>query len=124
MKSSHKVLFGLSVAVEFAGIAAFFAFALYTFTQTPANARVEDFQNFIVIGNLLGLAVTAYCTAILVLFVIHASRNPVLESRGNRTTWILSLVILGLWAQPFYWFYYIYRDGASAGRRVGPLGLN
>jgi hypothetical protein len=42
-----------------------------------------------------------------------------------RTTWLITLVLLGPWIEPFYWFFHILRDGSPVtGRRPGPLGLN
>ncbi|HUR97306.1 MAG TPA: hypothetical protein VMZ26_04480 [Pyrinomonadaceae bacterium] len=123
MKLSSRILLGLATLSQFVGFVVFVAVFIYVISNAPADASLGYFQRFALIMNLCAGLFTAYCGAIFIIFMVHAARNPNLHSSGMRTTWLVSLAILGPWAMPFYWFHHIWRDGMPS-RKTGPLGLN
>ena len=117
MSTFVKLLLALAVILIFAGFAAFFGIFFYVVSNAPPNVGIEYFQRFSDVMNLLGGLYTVYCAAVMLVFILHAVRNPNLEASGMRTTWILVLIILGPWAMPFYWFLHIWRDGSPLRKR-------
>lgn len=111
MKKSIKTLLGLATLSPFIFIAGFFAFFIHLINTAPDHGVPEYFERYAVIKNLAGLLFTLYFSVILVIFIVHAARNPNLEATGMRTTWLVALVLLGPWVMPLYWFHHIWRDG-------------
>ncbi|PYT01500.1 MAG: hypothetical protein DMF63_01230 [Acidobacteria bacterium] len=125
MKTWIKILLGLGALSPFVFTAAFVGFMIHLINTVPVEAFGEYLANstYAVIMNVACLLFTIFFTAILVIYIIHAARNPILEANRMRTTWLISLCLLGAWVMPFYWFFYIWRDGVS-NRSSGSLGLH
>ena len=123
MSKSVKILLGLATLTPFVFTAVVLWFFFQLFNAAPAERFEEYFSKYAVMMNIAWFLFTIFFTAILVIFIIHAARNQILETNGMRTTWLISLCLLGAWVMPFYWFYYIWRDGVPR-HRSGPLDLN
>src|SRR5215218_7435341 len=111
MKRSIKILLGLATLSPFVFIAGLVACFIYILQGAPEVGFEEYFQWYIPLFNLVSFLFTIYFILILVIFVVHAARNPNLEVRATRTSWLLALCILGPWVMPFYWFHHIWREG-------------
>jgi hypothetical protein len=123
MKKSHKILLGLAAISPFVFAALFFGAFLELINTAPVTGFEEHFLQYAWIMNLSSSIFTLFYLGILVIYIVHAARNPNLEVSGMRTTWLIALCVCGGWAMPFYWFHHIWRDGAPK-YKSGPLGLN
>lgn len=119
-----KILLGLATLSPFVFVVALFGSFFFIISNAPKQPREfeEFFSIYGAIFNLVCFLFTAVFSALWVFFIVHAARNPNLDTM--RTTWLVVLIVLGGWAMPFYWFHYIWRDGKTEPRTGGPLGLS
>jgi hypothetical protein len=124
MRTSYKILLLVAAVSPFAFVALLFGLFLHIINSAPVQGFEEYILSYASMLNLGSSVFTFFFVGILVIYIVHAARNLHLEANGMRTTWLIAICVLGPWVMPFYWFHYIWRDGASRSTKSGPLGLN
>ncbi len=108
MKLSVKILYGLLAFLPLATVIIFLGSFIYLI-QTNEKEFFDyliDHPGIVTIFNLL-ILIPAYGP--IILYIIHAARNPDLADR--KPAWIILIVLLGGLAMPFYWYKFIWQDG-------------
>lgn len=108
MKTPVKIVLGLGGIAPipfFALMCGLFIYVIVRY-ENPGAQVLMDNAVFI---NLFFLVFGLIFTAVQIIYIIHAAKNPNIEAM--RVTWILCLILLGPFAMPFYWYHHIWPEG-------------
>jgi H+/Cl- antiporter ClcA len=85
----------------------------YVIKTTPPTRDLQDFIDYVVIANVIGLAASLFFTAVTVYFIAHAARNPNCKDRIPH--WVILILLTGPIGECIYWYHHIWRDSAVHG---------
>ena len=113
MKKRNKILLGIATAWPLLYIPLFvlfmFSFALMADRGAPPDGAfpamfllILPFHMLTILGGL----------ALSVFYIVNVFRNPRVE-KDKQVMWVVLLFMVGLIAQPIYWYLYIWREEPS-----------
>lgn len=117
MTSNQKTLLGIASVLPLVGIIAYVGFFLFFIFQISNSTRYGSsfdpspemfLSSFVGVFIILGLVLIA-SIALMVIFIINATQNPLVSS-DMKILWILLLVLAGTVTFPIYWYLYIRPD--------------
>lgn len=100
-------------------MAVIFAYFIYTVENLPDNIDTYYDEHWLFI-LLFNLTMPVYFGALHIFYIVHAARNT--KTGPMHTTWIVCIILFGVFAMPFYWYHYIWNEGRETGSS-GPLQL-